>query len=162
MPSFDVVSEVDLQEVENAVNQANKEVRQRYDFRGSDTRIEWDKKAAISIESSDDFRVKAVDDVLREKLAKRSVPLKALDPQKIEPASGGRAKQVVKLRQGIDADQARVIIKLVKELKLKVQAQIQGDQVRIIGKKRDDLQQAIAVIKAKDLDIPLQFTNFRD
>ena len=162
MPSFDVVSEVDLQEVENAVNQANKEVRQRYDFRGSDTRIEWDKKAAISIESSDDFRVKAVDDVLREKLAKRSVPLKALDPQKIEPASSGRAKQVVKLRQGIDADQARVIIKLVKELKLKVQAQIQGDQVRIIGKKRDDLQQAIAVIKAKDLDIPLQFTNFRD
>lgn len=162
MPSFDVVSQVDLQEVENAVNQARKEVSQRYDFRGSNAAIEWDKKEVISIESADEFKVKAVDDVLREKLAKRNVPLKSLDPGKIEPASGGRAKQEVKIRQGIDSDRARLITKLVKELKLKVQAQIQGDQVRISGKKRDDLQAAIQAIKAKEIDVPLQFINFRD
>ena len=162
MPSFDVVSQVDLQEVDNAVNQARKEVSQRYDFRGSETVIDWDRKGLISVESADEFKVKAVDDVLREKLARRNVPLKALDPGKIEPASAGRAKQEVKLRQGIDTDHARAITKLVKDLKLKVQAQIQGDQVRITGKKRDDLQAAIQAIKAKDLDLPLQFINFRD
>lgn len=162
MPSFDVVSQLNLQEVDNAVNQARKEVAQRYDFKDTRTAIDWDKKEKITIESADEFKVKAVDDVLREKLARRQVALKALDPGKIEPGPGGRAKQEIKLRQGIDADHAREIVKLLKDTKLKVQAQIMGDQVRVSGKKRDDLQAAIQAIKAKDLDLPLQFLNFRD
>jgi hypothetical protein len=162
MPSFDVVSQLNLQEVENAINQARKEVAQRYDFRDTATTIDWDKKEIIRIESSDDFKVKAVDDVLREKLARRQVPLKSLDAGQILPGPGGRAKQEIRLKQGIDADQAREITKLVKELKLKVQAQIQADQVRVSGKKRDDLQDAIRAIRERDLDIAIQFINFRD
>ena len=162
MPSFDVVSQLNLQEIDNALNQARKEVLQRYDFKDTKTVIDWDKKEAITIESSDEFKVKAVDDVIREKLARRQVPLKALDPGKIEPGPGGRAKQTLKLKQGVDTDRAREIVKLVKETKLKVQAQIMGDQVRITGKKRDDLQAAIQTIKARDLDLPLQFVNFRE
>lgn len=162
MPSFDIVSQLNLQEVDNALNQARKEVLQRYDFKDSGTVIDFDKKEKISIESADEFRVKAVDDVLREKLAKRQVSMKAIDFGKIEPGPMGRAKQEVKLKQGIDSDRARDIVKLVKEAKLKVQAQIMGDQIRVSGKKRDDLQSAIAAIKAKDLDLPLQFINFRE
>jgi uncharacterized protein YajQ (UPF0234 family) len=162
MPSFDVVSQLNLQEVDNALNQARKEVLQRYDFKDTRTVIDWDKKENISIESADDFKVKAVDDVLREKLARRQVPLKAVDFGAIEPGPGGRAKQEIKLKQGIDADRAREIVKLVKDAKLKVQAQIMGDQVRVSGKKRDDLQAAIQAIRARDLDLPLQFSNFRD
>ena len=162
MPSFDVVSQLDLQEVENAVNQARKEIITRYDFKDTATVLDWDKKGTIKIESSDDFKVKAVGDVLREKLARRKVSLKALDEGKIEPANAGRAKQEITLRQGIDTDRAREIVKLVKELKLKVQAQIAGDQVRVSGKNRDDLQKAIAAIRAKDLPLPLQFINFRE
>ena len=162
MPTFDIVSQLDLQEVDNALNQARKEVAQRYDFKDTRTQIDWDKKEKISIESSDDFKVKAVDEVLREKLARRQVPLKALEFGAIEPGPGGRAKQEIKLKQGIDADRAREIVKLVKDAKLKVQAQIMGDQVRVSGKKRDDLQAAIATIRARDLDLPLQFSNFRD
>jgi uncharacterized protein YajQ (UPF0234 family) len=162
MPSFDVVSELDLQEVDNALNQARKEVAQRYDFKDTATVIDWDKKEKISIESADDFKVKAVDEVLREKLARRQVPLKAIDFGAIEPGPGGRAKQEIKLKQGIDADRAREIVKVVKDAKLKVQAQIMGAQVRVSGKKRDDLQAAIQVIRARDLDLPLQFSNFRD
>ena len=162
MPTFDIVSQLNLQEVDNALNQARKEVAQRYDFKDTRTQIDWDKKEKISIESSDDFKVKAVDEVLREKLARRQVPLKALEFGAIEPGPGGRAKQEIKLKQGIDADRAREIVKLVKDAKLKVQAQIMGDQVRVSGKKRDDLQAAIATIRARDLDLPLQFLNFRD
>ncbi len=162
MPSFDVVSQLDLQEVDNALNQARKEVLQRYDFKDTATVIDWDKKEKISIESKDEFKVKAVDDVLREKLARRQVALKAVDFGKVEPGPGGRAKQEIKLKQGIDSDRAREIVKLVKEAKLKVQAQIMGDQVRVSGKKRDDLQAAIQAIRARDLDLPLQFINFRD
>ncbi len=162
MPSFDVVSQLDLQEVDNALNQARKEVAQRYDFKDSGTAIDWDKKEKITIESKDEFKVKAVDDVLREKLARRHVALKAVDFGKIEPGPGGRAKQEIQLKQGIDADRAREIVKLVKEAKLKVQAQIMGDQVRVSGKKRDDLQAAIQAIKARDIDLPLQFINLRD
>jgi cyclic-di-GMP-binding protein len=162
MPSFDVVSELNLQEVDNALNQARKEVAQRYDFKDTATVIDWDKKEMISIESADDFKVKAVDEVLREKLARRQVPLKAIDFGAIEPGPGGRAKQEIKLKQGIDADRAREIVKVVKDAKLKVQAQIMGAQVRVSGKKRDDLQAAIQVIRARDLDLPLQFSNFRD
>ena len=162
MPSFDVVSELNLQEVDNALNQARKEVAQRYDFKDTATVIDWDKKEKITIESADDFKVKAVDEVLREKLARRQVPLKAVDFGAIEPGPGGRAKQEIKLKQGIDADRAREIVKVVKDAKLKVQAQIMGAQVRVSGKKRDYLQAAIQVIRARDLDLPLQFSNFRD
>ncbi|MEA2624153.1 MAG: cyclic-di-GMP-binding protein [Candidatus Binatota bacterium] len=162
MPSFDVVSQLDLQEVENAVNQARKEVAQRYDFKDSATTIDWDKKEVITIDSSDEFKVKAVVDVLMEKMVRRNVSVKALDPGTVAPSSGGRARQEIRLKQGIDADRARTIAKLVKDAKLKVQAQIMGDQVRVSGKKRDDLQAAIQAIKAKELDLPLQFVNFRE
>jgi uncharacterized protein YajQ (UPF0234 family) len=162
MPSFDVVSQLDLQEVDNALNQARKEVLQRYDFKDTATVIDWDKKEKISIESKDDFKVNAVDDVLREKLARRQVSLKAVEFGKVEPGPGGRAKQEIKLKQGIDTDRARQIVKLVKDTKLKVQAQIMGDQVRISGKKRDDLQAAMQAIRARDMDLPLQFINFRE
>jgi len=162
MPSFDVVSQLNLQEIDNAVNQARKEVSQRYDFKDTATVVEWDKKEKISVESTDDFKVKAVDDVLREKLARRQVSLKAVDFGAVEPGPRGRAKQEIQLKQGIDADRAREIVKIVKDLKLKVQAQIMGDQVRISGKKRDDLQAAIAAIRARELELPLQFVNFRE
>jgi uncharacterized protein YajQ (UPF0234 family) len=162
MPSFDVVSQLNLQEVDNAINQARKEVAQRYDFKDTRTVIDWDKKEKISIESSDEFKVKAVDDVLREKLARRQVPLKAVEFTDVEPGPGGRAKQDIKLKQGIDTDRAREIVKVVKDMKVKVQAQIMGDQVRVSGKKRDDLQSAIQAIRARDVDLPLQFVNFRD
>jgi cyclic-di-GMP-binding protein len=162
MPSFDVVSQLNLQEVDNALNQARKEVVQRYDFKDTRTVIDWDKKEKISVESADEFKVKALDDVLREKLARRQVPLKAVDFGAIEPGPGGRAKQEITLKQGIDADRARDLVKVVKEAKLKVQAQIMGDQVRVSGKKRDDLQAAIQAIRARDLDLPLQFVNFRE
>jgi uncharacterized protein YajQ (UPF0234 family) len=162
MPSFDVVSQLNLQEVDNALNQARKEVAQRYDFKDTRTVIDWDKKEKISIESADEFKVKAVDEVLTEKLARRQVPLKAVEFCKIEPGPAGRAKQEIKLKQGIDADHAREIVKVVKDMKLKVQAQIMGDQVRVSGKKRDELQGAIQAIRARDVDLPLQFVNFRD
>ena len=162
MPSFDIVSQVNLQEVDNAINQARKEVAQRYDFKDTKTVIDWDKKEKISIESADEFKVKAVDKVLREKMARRQVPMKALGSEKIQPGPGGRAKQEIQLKQGIDADHAREIVKLAKESKLKVQAQIMGDQVRISGKKRDDLQAVLHAIKTREFDIPLQFINFRD
>src|SRR5258705_6015121 len=147
MPSFDVVSELNLQEVANALNQARKEIVQRYDFKDTATVIDWDKKEKISIESADDFKVEAVDDVLREKLARRQVALKAVDFGNVELGPNGRAKQEIKLKQGIDSDKAREIVKLVKETKIKVQAQIMGDQVRVSGKKRDDLQAAIQTIR---------------
>jgi uncharacterized protein YajQ (UPF0234 family) len=162
MASFDVVSQLNLQEVDNAVNQARKEIIQRYDFKDTATVIDWDKKEKIAVESADEFKVNAVDDVLREKLARRQVSLKAIDFGKVEPGPNGRAKQEIKLKQGIDADKAREIVKLVKDTKRKVQAQIMGDQVRISGKKRDDLQSALQTIRARDLDLPLQFINFRD
>ena len=162
MPSFDVVSQLDLQEIDNAVNQARKEVSQRYDFKDTATVIDWDKKGKISVQSTDDFKVKAVDDVLREKLARRQVSLKAVDFGAVEPGPGGRAKQEIELKQGIDVDRAREIVKIVKDTKRKVQAQIMGDQVRISGKKRDELQAAIQAIRACDLDLPLQFVNFRE
>ncbi len=161
MPSFDIVSKVDPQEIDNAVNQTRKEVAQRYDFKGSQTDIEWDEKE-IRLTSEDDFRVKAVVDVLQSKLVRRNVALKALVYGKVEPAAGGHAKQIITVQQGIDTDKARAIVKLIKDAKLKVQAQIQGDQVRVSGKKRDDLQDAIQLLKAADLDLPLQFVNFRD
>ncbi len=161
MPSFDVVSQVDRQEIDNAINQARKEVSQRYDFKDTHTTIDFEEQE-IRINSTDDFKVKATVEVLQEKLARRQVPLKSLLHGTIEPAGGGRAKQTLTLQQGISTEKARDIVKKIKNAKLKVQAQIQGDQVRISGKKRDDLQTAIALLKQHDFDLPLQFVNFRD
>ena len=161
MPSFDVVSKVDRQEVDNALNQTRKEVGQRYDFKGSKTEI-TEEEDTILILSDDDFKVKAVVDVLQSKMVRRGISLKAFDYGTIEPAAGGLAKQSIKIQQGIDTDNAKEITKLIKNSKLKVQAQIQADQVRVTGKKRDDLQEAIALLKQTEFKLPLQFVNFRD
>jgi uncharacterized protein YajQ (UPF0234 family) len=161
MPSFDVVSKVDPQEIDNALNQTRKEVSQRYDFKGTKTEIR-EEENTIHILSDDEFKVKAVVDVLQSKLVRRGVSLKAMVYGKIEPAGGGLAKQTITVQQGIDSEKARHIVKLVKDAKLKVQSQIQGDQVRVTGKNRDDLQAVIALLKAQDLDLPLQFINFRE
>lgn len=161
MPSFDVVSQVDMQEVDNAVNQARKEVAQRYDFKGTDTEILLE-KTEIRIVSLDDFKVKAVVDVLQSKMARRQVPPKALVYGALEPAAGGRARQTVTVQQGIATDKARQIVKIIKDSKLKVQVQIQGDQVRVSGKLRDDLQRVIQLLGQQELDVALQFVNFRD
>lgn len=161
MPSFDVVSQVDLQEVDNAVNQTRKEVAQRYDFKGTNTEITLE-QTEIRITSSDEFKVKAAVEVLQGKAAKRQIALKAFVYGAIEPAAGGRAKQTVTVQQGVSTDKARQIVKRIKDAKLKVQAQIQADQVRVSAKQRDDLQRAIQLLKQQDLDLPLQFVNFRD
>lgn len=161
MPSFDIVSKVDWHEVDNALNQANKELAQRYDFKGSSTAIEL-KDEAFLLESADDFRVKAALEVLEGKLAKRKVPLGALERGEIEPAHGGRARQTVKVRAGIEQDTARAIVKAIKVVKLKVQAAITGDLVRVSGKKRDDLQSVMQLVREKDFGQPLQFENYRD
>jgi len=161
MPTFDVVSKVDLQEIDNALNQTRKEIVQRYDFKGTKTQVTFEDNA-IHVISDDDYKVKAVVDILQSKLVRRGVALKALVYGKIEPAAGGLAKQTITVQQGIDADHARHISKLIRDSKLKVQANIQADQVRVSGKKRDDLQAAIQLLKAQDLDLPLQFINFRD
>jgi cyclic-di-GMP-binding protein len=161
MPSFDIVSKVDPQEVDNAIHQARKEVGQRYDFKGTKTEIELE-EGEIRVFSDDDYKVKAVVEIIQSKLARRNVPLKALSYGTIEPASGGRSKQAITVRQGIDTEHGREIIKLIKSAKLKVQAQIQSDQLRVTAKKRDDLQRMIQMLKDEDLDLPLQFTNYRD
>jgi cyclic-di-GMP-binding protein len=161
MPSFDTVSRVDLQEVDNALNQTRKEVAQRYDLKDSKTEIEWDQKD-ITITSADDFKVKAVVDVLQSKLVKRNVPIKNLDYGVVESALGGRARQKIKVQQGIETEKAREIVKFIKSSGVKVQAQIMDDEVRVTAKKRDDLQDVIAKLRAADLGIALQFVNFRD
>jgi cyclic-di-GMP-binding protein len=160
--SFDVVSEVDQQEVDNAINQARKEIDQRYDFKGSNTKIDWDQKEnIITLHTSDDMKLRALTETLNQKMIKRGVSMKSLDYQKIEPATNSSLRQNVKIKSGLEGEQAKVITKLVKELKMKVQAQIQGDAVRITGKSKDDLQTAIQTLKAQSLDFPVQFTNFR-
>ena len=161
MPSFDVVSEVDLHEVDNAVQQASKEVAQRYDFRGTETDMERSEEG-IAIKSNSEGRVAAALEVLEGKMVRRKVSLKSLDAQKAQPAGGQTWRQLIKLQQGISKDKAKDIVKRLKETKLRVQGSIQGDVVRITGKKRDDLQEAIAFLKEQDLDLPLQYTNFRD
>ncbi len=160
--SFDVVSNVDMAEVKNALDQATREIKQRYDFRNSVSEIKLDEKtAAMTLVSDDELKLKNVVDVLHGKLVKRGVSLKALDPGKVEPASGGNVRQNIKLRQGIAIEKAKEIVKTIKDEKLKVQTQIQDDQVRITGKKKDDLQSVIAILKEKDFGIDLQFTNYR-
>lgn len=161
MPSFDVVCKLDLQEVDNAIHQTERELSQRFDFRNVKTELRRD-DFVLHVNSADEFKVRSVVDILRERLAKRQVPLAALEMKPIEPGPAGTAKQQIVLQQGIATDKAREIVKLVKESKLKVQAAIQADQVRVSGKKRDDLQAVIADLKEHDFGIPLQFTNFRD
>jgi len=162
MPSFDVVSELDMQEVRNAVNQAQREVATRFDFKNTGTSIELTSKT-IDLETESEPRLEALHQVLEEKLVRRKVSLKALEYGKIEEASKGAVRQTVTLNVGISSDKAREIGKFVKELGLKgVQHQVQGDQLRVTGKKRDDLQNAIAAMRDHDFGVPLQFTNFRD
>lgn len=161
MPSFDVVSKVDMQEVDNAVNQAIKEMQQRYDFKDSASRIIWEKKPEFTIIGDNDNKLKTIQDMLETKFVKRGVSLKSLDYGKVEDASGSLKRQTVKLQQGIPAEKAKEITRLIKDAKLKVQTQIQDEQIRVTGKKIDDLQEAIALLKAKIIDISLQFVNMR-
>jgi|SRR5690349_14854155 uncharacterized protein YajQ (UPF0234 family) len=162
MPSFDVVSEIDMQEVRNAVDQAQREVSTRFDFKGTDSTIELGDDA-ITLHSATEDRLRAVYQVLEEKMVKRSISLKALDPGKIEEAAKGTARQVIKLVAGISSEKAKQVNSTIKNLGLKgIQSQTQGDQVRVTGKKRDDLQGVISALKEADLGIPLQFNNFRD
>jgi len=161
MPSFDVVSKVDMQEVDNAVNQAIKEIGQRYDFKGSKCQI-TPEKDSVKILADDDYKLKAVVDVLQSKFIKRNISIKALQYGKVEPASSGMVRQIITVQQGISKEKAKEIIAVIKESKLKVQAQIQDDQVRVIGKNRDDLQDAIQLLKGKDMDVEMQFVNFRE
>ena len=158
--SFDVVSSVDLQEVKNAIGQAMKEIVNRFDLKGTGSNVELEGEE-ILLTSSDDFKLKAVRDVLETRLVKRSVPLKALSYGEIEKALGGTARQKVSLQKGIPSDKAREIVKIVKGTKRKVQAAIQGDQVRVSGKNRDDLQAVIQALRGSDLGIDMQFTNYR-
>jgi cyclic-di-GMP-binding protein len=162
MPSFDVVSEVDAQEIRNAVDQASRELSTRFDFKGTNSSIEL-KDLEIEMHSSSEDRLTALRQVLEEKLVKRKVSLKALEYLKVEDAAGGTVRQTAKINAGISSEKARSVNKAIKELGLKgIQSQTQGDQVRVTGKKRDDLQAVIAGLKEVDLDIPLQFINFRD
>lgn len=160
--SFDIVSVIEMQEVVNAVNQAMMEIRQRFDFKGSKSDIKLEEKdKKIVLISDDEYKMKSVIDILQTKLVKRSVSLKALKYDKVEPATGGTVRQIITLQQGIPVEKAKEIVKIIKDTKLKVQAQIQSDQVRVAGKSRDDLQSVISLLRGKDLGIDLQFINYR-
>ncbi|MGE5639480.1 MAG: YajQ family cyclic di-GMP-binding protein [Clostridia bacterium] len=161
MPSFDIVSQVNQQEVKNAVEQANKEIANRYDFKGSDARIEQ-KELELTVFADDDFKLGQVLDVLRNRLAKRNVDVRTLDLGAVEKISGDKVKQAVKVKVGVPVEKGKTIAKLLKDAKLKVQGSIQGDTVRVSGAKKDDLQAAIALVRQSVADIPLQFINFRD
>lgn len=160
MPSFDVVSEIDLHELTNAVDQANREIGNRFDFKGSGAHIDQDQRT-LTLTAETEFQVRQMLDILRARIAKRGIDLACLDVGEPQ-VSGQLTRMIVTARAGIDADLGRRIVKLVKDAKLKVQAAIQGDQVRVSGKKRDDLQQVIALLRQADIDLPLQFQNFRD
>ena len=161
MPSFDIVSQVNLQEVKNALEQTNKEIANRYDFKGSDARVEQ-KELELSVFADDDFKLGQVMEVLRGRLAKRGVDVRCLDPGTVEKISGDKVKQPVKLKAGIAQDKAKSIVKLLKDAKLKVTGSIQGDAVRVSSGKKDDLQSAIQLVKTSVTDLPLQYINFRD
>jgi cyclic-di-GMP-binding protein len=160
MPSFDIVSTVDIQEIDNAVNQTIKEIAQRYDFKGSKSQVTLEKDT-IKVLADDDFRLKAIIDILQSKCIKRGVSVKALQYGKAEAATGGMVRQIITIQQGISKEKGKEIKALVKETKLKVQSQIQEDQVRVTGKNIDDLQEIIGLLKGKDLGVELQFVNFR-
>ncbi len=160
--SFDIVSKIDLQEVRNAVDQAMKEIKQRFDFKGSKSDITLDdKEKAMILLSDDENKLKSVIDILQTKIIKRGISLKALTYEKLEQALGGTVRQKIKLQDGIPQEKAKEIVRIIKDAKLKVQAQIQGDQLRITGKSRDDLQTVIALLKEKDLGVDMQFVNYR-
>jgi uncharacterized protein YajQ (UPF0234 family) len=161
MPSFDIVSEVNKVEVRNAVDQTNKEVGTRFDFKGSDARVEL-AEAALTVYADDEFKLGQVNDILVAKLTRRGIDVRALDYGAPEKIAGNKVKREAKLRIGVDTDLARKIVRLIKDGKLRVQASIQGDAVRVSGAKRDDLQRAIALVKQHVTDIPLQYGNFRD
>lgn len=160
MPSFDVVSEIDAHELANAVDQMNREISNRYDFKGSDAKVEL-KEKVLNLEAGSEFQVQQMEDIIYTKLAKRNIDTRCLDKGKIEER-GKRAYQTITVKQGIDKELGKKMIKLTKDSKLKVQAAIQGEQVRVTGKNRDDLQTAIALFRQSDIELPLQFTNFRD
>lgn len=161
MPAFDIVSQVDMQEVRNAVDQANREIVNRFDFKGTNTTIEIS-EGGIAVESSAEGRLDAAIDVLKGRLVKRSVSLKSLAGGEPKPAAGGRVRAVFTLNHGISQDAAKELSKHIRDAKLKVQVQVQGDQLRVQGKKRDDLQEVIALVKGLDYRLPLQYVNYRD
>jgi uncharacterized protein YajQ (UPF0234 family) len=161
MPSFDITSEVNRVELKNAVDQANKEIQNRFDFKGSDARIE-PAESDLVLYADDDFKLKQVMDLFTGRCAKRGVDVRSLEPQAVEKIGGNKVKQPVKVRSGIEQEKAKQIVKLLKDAKLKVQASIQGAAVRVSGAKKDDLQAAIQLVKQTVADIPLQFGNYRD
>lgn len=161
MPSFDVVSEANMIEVKNAIEQANKEISTRFDFKGSDSRVEH-KEQELTLFADDNFKLDQVTQVLIAKMAKRNVDVRFLDYGKVEKISGDKVKQVVKIKKGVEGDLAKKIVRVIKDSKMKVQASIQGDSVRVAGAKRDDLQSAMALLRKDITDTPLDFNNFRD
>ncbi len=163
MPTFDIASEVNQAEVHNAVDQCNKEVTNRFDFKGSDARVEIkDKEKELVVYADDEFKLGQVMDVLTGRLAKRSIDVRCLELEKIETIGGNKVKRVVKVREGVDQELGKKLIKLIKDSKMKVQGSIQGDVVRVTGAKKDLLQDAIALVKKSITDFPLQYKNFRD
>ena len=163
MPSFDIVSDVNQVEVHNALDQTNKEITNRFDFKGSDSRVELnEKEKVLTVYADDDFKLTQVLDVLTGKLAKRGVDVRCLKTGEIDKVSGNKVKQTVAVREGVEQELAKKIVKVVKDSKLKVQASIQGDAVRVTGAKKDLLQEAIALVRKSNTDFPLQFKNFRD
>lgn len=160
MPSFDIVSELNLQEVDNAINQARKEVEGRYDFKGSHCEIQWDKKE-ITLLAEDDYKIEQMGSILQTKLHRRGIDIKAVKFEKAEPAGGKMLRQKVTLQQGIDREVAKEVIQAIKDTKLKVQPQIADDKVKVTGKNIDDLQECIRVIRSGSFAIPLQFNNMR-
>ena len=160
--SFDIVSKIEMQEIKNAIEQAMKEVAQRFDFKGSKSEIKLEEKNnEILVSSDDEYKLKSLIDILQSKLVKRGISLKALTYEKIESALGGTVKQNIKLQQGIPSEKAKEVVKVIKETKIKVQSQIQGDQVRVTGKNRDDLQAIIKLLRERDFGIDMQFINYR-
>ena len=161
MPSFDIVSQVNQQEVKNALEQANKEIQNRYDFKGSDARIEQD-ELALTVYADDEFKLGQVTDVLRQRMAKRNIDVRCLELGAVEKISGDKVKRLVTVKTGIAQEKAKQMQKLIKDAKLKVQGSIQGDLLRISGAKKDDLQAAIQLVRQQVTDLPLQFINFRE
>jgi uncharacterized protein YajQ (UPF0234 family) len=161
MPSFDVVSEADMIEVKNAVEQSNKEITTRFDFKGSSAKVEQ-KEAELTAYADSDFQLSQVRDVLINKMSRRKVDVRFLDEGKIEKIGGDKVKQVIKVKNGIESDDAKKIVRVIKDSKMKVQASIQGEAVRVTGAKRDDLQAAMAMLRKDVPDMPLEFNNFRD
>ena len=159
--TFDIVSKVDLQEVSNAIQNALKEVHTRFDLKNTKSDIQMEGKDALVLTSSDDYKLKAVNDILQSKLVKRGVPLKALTYGSVEPAAGSTVRQRITMQQGIPTEKAKEIVRIIKDSKKKVQASIQGDTVRVSGKDRDTLQEIIALLRQKDFGIDMQFTNYR-